>query len=120
LKLRLRLGAACLLIGGLALTGLAPARQAYQQRRVIRQQEGELASLQARNAGLAQRLARLQDPAYQEKLAREQLGVVRPGESAYVVVPRPGVELHKVITKPPPPSGLQRAWHWLRGLLHLG
>jgi len=54
----------------------------------------------------------LQTPAYIEKLAREQLGLVRPGEIAILIVRPPA--------PPPPPSpariqqdnrpALQRLW----------
>jgi cell division protein FtsB len=89
LNLRLRLWILGVLVGSLALTGLAPARQAYYQRKSIKEEEARLQALEKKNSELESRLARLQDPAYMEKLAREQLGVVRPGETSYVVVPRP-------------------------------
>lgn len=78
-----------LVAGGLALTGLAPARQAYLQRQRIVAEERRLAALQAENGRLSERLQRLNDPEYVEKLAREQLGLVKPGEVSYVVVPPP-------------------------------
>lgn len=76
-----------LVVGGLALTGLAPARQAFLQQQRIAAEERKLAALEAENARLAERLQRLNDPEYVEKLAREQLGLVKPGEVSYVVVP---------------------------------
>ena len=46
--------------------------------------EAEVARLEAQNDSMRQILHRLQnDPAYLEKLAREQFGMTRPGERLY-------------------------------------
>ena len=113
---RLRLGLLALVVGALAVTGIAPAQQVYQQRKLIEQEKVKLAALTEKNAALESRLARSQDPAYMEKLAREQLGLVRPGETSYVVIPSPA------IPAPPPetpvqPSLRQRIGSWIRDLL---
>jgi len=57
---------------------------------------GQLAQLEHRrdallreNRRLREELRRLKDPAYVERLAREQLGLVRPGEIAVVLIPEP-------------------------------
>jgi cell division protein FtsB len=112
---RLRLGVLGLLVGSLALTGLAPIRQAYYQRQSIHEEEVRLQALEKRNSILESRLARLRDPAYMEKLAREQLGVVKPGETSYVVVPRP-------MPVAPEPKPVQKSWwreaiDWVSGLI---
>ncbi len=73
----------------LLVMAAAPMRQAYQQRQALAQEKMRLQALQRENSSLEQRLERLNDPEYQEKLAREQLGLVRPGETSYVVVPGP-------------------------------
>lgn len=60
---------------------------------------------------LEQRSARLQDPAEVELLARTKFGLVKPGETAYVVVtPEDQIE-----TEAEPPDGAgHRAWYrWL-------
>jgi cell division protein FtsB len=46
--------------------------------------------LDQQNDGLRQQILRLQDPAYLERLARECLGMVAPGETAFVTVPEEG------------------------------
>ncbi len=48
----------------------------------------ELADLRLKNGKLAQQVEALRsDPLYIEALAREQLGLVRPGETVYRLVP---------------------------------
>ncbi|HEX2052927.1 MAG TPA: septum formation initiator family protein [Actinomycetota bacterium] len=117
LKARFRMGALGLVVGALALTGVAPARQAFEQRRQVTEVEAEIARLEKRNAELTGRLNRLSDVAYMEKLAREQLGVVRPGETSYVIVPAPA-PLRPVAVSEPEPAGLrERAAAWVKDLL---
>jgi cell division protein FtsB len=71
----------------LLLMAVPPARQLYSQRTDIEAAEKRLETLQRDNAELDRHLARLEDPDYLEKLARKELGLVRPGEIGYVVVP---------------------------------
>lgn len=53
----------------------------YQEKQHIEQQ---LQELQQRNDELEQEKAKLQDPKNIENVAREQLGLVKPGEVPYV------------------------------------
>lgn len=46
----------------------------------------QLAQFQQVNANLKEELNALQDRKYVEKLARDELGLVKPGESPYVIV----------------------------------
>jgi cell division protein FtsB len=64
-----------------------PARQFYREQTQTKAAEQKLAALKRESADLESQLARLKDPAYLERLAREELGVVRPGEIGFVVVP---------------------------------
>ncbi|HVL51640.1 MAG TPA: septum formation initiator family protein [Actinomycetota bacterium] len=116
LKSRFRIGAVGLVVGALALTGVAPARQAFEQRREVAEVQAMVAALKERNAQLTGRLNRLSDVAYMEKLAREQLGVVRPGESSYVVVPAPAPP-HPVAAQPPPEGLRVRVAEWIKRLV---
>jgi cell division protein FtsB len=57
----------------------------HQTRRELRQ---EITDLQQRNQQLAEQVRALRsDPVYIEALAREQLGMVRPGERVFRLVP---------------------------------
>lgn len=57
-------------------------------------------NLQEQNAVLREEMKLLQTPGYIEKLAREQLGLVRPGEVAILIVRPPA--------PPPPPARIQK------------
>ena len=79
--------AAGLLVGCtlLVLLALVPARQFLEQRARIADLEARTAELEQLNADLRQRIVRLNDPVELERLARECLGMVAPGEIALVV-----------------------------------
>lgn len=57
----------------------------YQQQREVQSLETELISLEDRNAELRQQVDELKTPEGVERVARESLGMVKPGEQAYVV-----------------------------------
>lgn len=88
LKSRFRLGVVVFLLGALALTGLAPARRAYEQRQQLAVEKEHLAALVEQNRALESRLDRLDDPAYAERLVREELGLARPGDTVFVMPPQ--------------------------------
>ena len=104
-----------LLVCGMTLALTVPMRQFFAQRE-------RLVEAQARQRAQAQRVAdleaakeRLQDPAYVERLARERLRLVRPGEVPFIVIapsaaPRAGTP--GAATGPPlEPAPPERAWY---------
>lgn len=109
-----------LILTVLGLMAAAPARQAYEQQEQIEREEARLATLGRENARLEQRLQRLEDPDYVEKLAREQLGLVRPGEISYVVVPGPTPTQTYRAPAPASPPWYRRAWRWLKAIVGAG
>ncbi|MCU1346604.1 MAG: hypothetical protein JWL70_2870 [Acidimicrobiia bacterium] len=70
-----------------------PTRRWVDQRSAIAQREQTLATLQNDNAALTARIAALQNGSEVERIAREQYGFVRPGQSAYVVLTPPAPTL---------------------------
>jgi cell division protein FtsB len=87
----------------LLLMAVPPARQFYREQSQMKAAQQRLAALKRDNAQLEGQLARLKDPAYLERLAREELGVVRPGEIGFVVVPGdPAPEQAPAPAKPAP------------------
>jgi len=71
-----------------AIFAVAPARAYLEQRAQRNQLADQVSQLQQQNADLQQQLDRLHDPAELERLARECLGMVDPGQIAFVPVPR--------------------------------
>ena len=67
---------------GLAVFGVKESVRAWQMRRDMQVVERELATLRAKQAELTRTVERLRnDPLYIEKLAREEMGMVREGET---------------------------------------
>ncbi|MDQ3915331.1 MAG: septum formation initiator family protein [Actinomycetota bacterium] len=80
-----------LVAGLLAAMAIEPTRELTQQNERIARMKAELREIETTNERLERRIARLDDPDFLEQKAREQIGLVRPGETAYLVVP-PGRE----------------------------
>ena len=90
----------------LAAASLLPYRQYRDQGKSIDRAEQVLSELQERREKIQLQLERAQDPKVVERLAREQLSLVKPGDEIFrVVVPA------NIINLPP-------GWH-LPGVKHL-
>lgn len=111
---------AVLLLVALSITlaGIFPFRQVIAQQRQVDNTRGKLDALVDENAALEDQIAALQTGPEVERLAREQYGLVNPGETPYAVV-QPDVE-----TAPPPTpvieavdegTLLQQVWDWMTG-----
>ena len=67
---------------GLAVFGVKESVRAWQMRRDMQSAERELGALRAKQSELTRSVDRLRnDPLYIEKLAREEMGMVREGET---------------------------------------
>ena len=99
-------------------TNVVPFRQVVDQRTEIGEARDHLAALVAENATLTQQVAALETPIEVERIAREKLGYVRPGETAYVVI-APEVEAEIVAAPEEPataePSFLAKLWAYVTG-----
>jgi cell division protein FtsB len=84
-------------IGAIVFLSVAPARLYFEQRAELAALEREASAMEAGNQRLSERAERLRDGDELERLARQCLGMVRPGEVAFVVVPAHGA--------PTPPRG---------------
>lgn len=71
---------------GLLLTSALPMRRYFDFRHHIAQLHQQERSLDAQRAALEQDRQRLSTPAEVERLAREELGMVRPGEVPFAIV----------------------------------
>ncbi len=72
------------------LAAIAPAHNLVRQRAQLAHLRQETVDLQRRNDALQAQVTQLGDPANLEKLARQCLGMVKPGEIAFVTIPRHG------------------------------
>jgi cell division protein FtsL len=79
-----------LLLGAAFLTQVVPYRQIIDSQRQVTDAQARLTQLEEENAALQADVEALNTDAEVEKLAREKLGYVRPGETAYVVLDPPG------------------------------
>jgi cell division protein FtsB len=79
-----------LVVVALLFAVAVPVRTLLQQRADLARMEQQAHVLQQQNVALDRRLQQLDDPAYLERIARECLGMVKPGEIAFVVVPKAG------------------------------
>jgi len=96
----------------LLLVGGYYSLQVFQQQKLVcrskqvelRQVEQQIRDLEVENALLRTQQARLRTPQGVEEVAREKLGMVRPGEIAYVVEPGPQASSTIEEVAPPPPA----------------
>jgi cell division protein FtsB len=96
---------AALVLGLLAAMAVEPTRRLLEQRERIEGMARDLGRIKAANRSLEDRIVRLRDPDYIEQRAREQVGLIRPGETAYVVMPpsgRPGRGRERARARPAP------------------
>ena len=71
-----------------AVFAVAPTRAYLHQRAELSELQRQADQLQQQNTDLERRIADLNDPATLERLARECLGMVEPGEIAFVPIPK--------------------------------
>lgn len=94
----------------LGLVMLSGPLQTYMDGRArVEVLEGQLGALESANRQLDARAGELRDPDLVELLARERLGMIRPGEVPYVVVP-PEVERPQIASEPEAAAGTERSW----------
>lgn len=79
---------------GLALVavlfvGVFPTRTYLSQREALAANRSTLEELEAENEVLAERVEALRSPDEIERLARQDFGMVRPGEEPYRILPSP-------------------------------
>jgi cell division protein FtsB len=83
-RLTARAGALVVIVTLLGVLAVVPARAYLDQRARIAALELQAERLETQNAALSDSIAKLQDPAELERLARECLGMVKPGEIAFI------------------------------------
>ena len=110
-----------LVLGLLGAMAIEPTRQLLEQRERISTMASDLAEIERSNDRLAARIDRLKDPDFLEQRAREQIGLVRPGETAIVVMPPSKRMAQKASARKGPermaPAEPERVTFW-RGFLN--
>jgi len=91
-RTRLNARAVALLLIALAvlLLAIAPLRGYLDERGQLADLRQQATVLERQNQALQHTIDRLSDATFLERLARECLGMVRPGETAFVIVPARG------------------------------
>jgi cell division protein FtsB len=89
-RLTARAAALLLIVVVMLAFAVAPFRAYLAQRARLSTLQHQTATLERQNAALQRRLERLNDPDELERLARACLGMVRPGEIAFVTIPVKG------------------------------
>ena len=74
-------------VGGIMFLFLWPARTWLQQSKAMSSAHRRETVLAQENAVLRNRIAQLRDTAYIEQIARQQYGLVMPGEKAFGILP---------------------------------
>ncbi len=97
-----------LVLGLLAAMAIEPTKELMEQNDRISRMKAELKAIESTNERLERRIGRLDDPDFLEQKAREQIGLVRPDETTYLVVPpgreRPEKKKERESAPPPPPE----------------
>jgi cell division protein FtsB len=108
-----------LLLGLAFLTQVVPYRQIMEANQNVERARERLAALEAENAELEADVEALETPTEIEKLAREKLGYVRPGETAYVVLDPPESEVESTEPEPEPEeeprTWVEKVWDFITG-----
>ena len=94
-------------VGVIVFLFLLPGQTWLAQGRANAAAERQDGALTKENVALAKRIAQLQNPAYIEQLARQQFGLVMPGEQAYGIL-LPTATTTTTTTTPPHKSGQNR------------
>jgi cell division protein FtsB len=108
-----------LLLGAAFLTQVVPYRQIIESQREVSSARALLISLETDNELLQADVAALNTDEEIEKLAREKLGYVQPGETAYVVLDPPATDdtVPEIVDDPPAPerTWVDQLWEFVSG-----
>ena len=107
-----RLFVASLVVVGILFTFTNPARTWFDQRQEIAAVRERNIVLDEQSQELRARAATLRSDEEIERIAREEYGLVKPGEEAFGILPAPGSGPPKpeAETPPPPRSAWRAAW----------
>jgi cell division protein FtsB len=90
-------------VGGIVFLFVLPGRTYLSQSRAMSTAERRLSVLAKENRDLTTKASELQSTAYVEQYARQQYGLILPGEHAYAILPPPATTTTTTTTTVPPP-----------------
>lgn len=115
MRLAVKIALVLLVLGGAMYLFVFPARTYLAQKQQIAAEQQTVTVLRAEDSKLASQSSALQDNATIEQIARQQYGLVKPGQQAFMVLPAPN---RPQPSAPAPPkhaawySSLE-FWHYL-------
>jgi cell division protein FtsB len=89
MRLTVKVALSLLVLAGAMYLFAYPTRTYLEQRRDITLQEQTISLLKAENAKLAAQSSALETDATIEEIARQEYGLVMPGQQAFMVLPSP-------------------------------
>ena len=108
-----------LIVGAAFVTQVVPYRQIIDSNRQVEEARAQLAALESENEVLSADVEALNTPEEIEKLAREKLGYVRPGETSYVVLDPPDDGSARAPAQPEPleepKTWVDMVWDFISG-----
>jgi len=96
---------AAVVVGGIVFLFVLPARTWLDQGRAMSRAQRQLSTLSQENQTLTKRAADLQSTSYVEQLARQEYGLVMPGEKAYGIL----LPANSTTTTQPPHAATNRS-----------
>jgi cell division protein FtsB len=106
MRLGVKIALVLLVLGGAMYLFVFPARTYLAQKQGIAAEARTVAVLRAEDAKLTSESSALQDNATIEQIARQEYGLVKPGQQAFMVLPAPS----RPQTTAPPPAK-PAAWY---------
>jgi cell division protein FtsB len=106
MRLGVKVALVLLVLGGAMYLFVFPARTYLAQKQGIAAEARTVAVLKAEDSKLTSESSALQDNATIEQIARQEYGLVKQGQQAFMVLPSPS---RPQPTAPPPPK--QAAWY---------
>jgi cell division protein FtsB len=106
MRLALKVALVLLVLGGAMYLFVFPARTYLAQKQSIAAEERTVAVLKAEDSKLTAEGSALQTNSTIEQIAREEYGLVEPGQQAFMVLPAPSRP-----QPPPPPPPKHTAWY---------
>jgi cell division protein FtsB len=101
---RMGMRVASLTLAAMLLYAVFPVRTYLNQRAATERAREQIEVLSRENDRLEQRAEDLRDPETVEEIARRELGLVKPGEESYGILPAPEANEAPVTTTTVPPG----------------